>query len=247
MAANPRLSAVTGPQAGRQTGRMRNSLLNLASKSRGGAALRPVSAPPSPPPGQGQGAAPLKLAGARTTGAPVSTARPVPYSPGGIAQPGGVQGSVVPNLGGVVGATHQAQNAAAGGENAKYNASNPTGELKQFAQMVLRKIGAPVTKENLALMAAWAQAEGGHENGARYNWFNTTQGMPGSTDFNSVPVQSYGSLRQGVAATAKTLTNGNYDMIVKLLRQSANPIQVARAIKESPWGTGAGVLNVLRS
>jgi len=115
-----------------------------------------------------------------------------------------------------------------------------------WAQQILRSIGAPVTPGNLRLLNAWQRAEGGGTaNDANFNPFNTTQPMPGARPINSVGVKAYRSGQQGVRATRETLLNGRYDEIVSGLRAGSSPVQIARAIARSPWGTGGGVLRVL--
>lgn len=83
--------------------------------------------------------------------------------------------------------------------------------MKNFATGVLNGIGAPVTAANIRSIEAWAVREGG---GGTNNPLNTTQQMPGSTNFNSVGVQNYSSWTQGVNATVDTLENGNYADLV---------------------------------
>jgi hypothetical protein len=109
---------------------------------------------------------------------------------------------------------------------------------------ILRALGAPATAENIRFFNAWQRAEGG---GAAFNPFNTTQGASGASNYNNIGVKSYPSYKAGVQATVQTLLNGRYGNIVSLLRSGkANSIQLANAVAASPWGTGAGVLNVLR-
>jgi hypothetical protein len=77
--------------------------------------------------------------------------------------------------------------------------------------------------------------------------------MPGSTDFNSVGVQDFVSLRQGLAATWGTIENGwdvyRYGAIVGSLRRCAPAMATARAINASSWCPGCTngmyVLNVV--
>ena len=114
-----------------------------------------------------------------------------------------------------------------------------------WGKALLRRLGAPVTDQNLLYLAAWAQAEGGH---ARYNPFNTTQQAAGSTaynDNNGHPVRNYTSPKQGLDATYQTLTNGRYQDIVSALRNGSDAMAAAKALKASPWGTGGLVEQVL--
>jgi hypothetical protein len=84
---------------------------------------------------------------------------------------------------------------------------------------LLRALGAPVTKANIAWLDAWQKTEGG---AARFNPLNTTQPAAGATSYNSAGVRNYTSAAQGTAATAATLKNGRYSQIVAALR-SGNP------------------------
>jgi hypothetical protein len=111
-----------------------------------------------------------------------------------------------------------------------------------WQQAILKGIGAPITKNNIKLLNAWARAEGGT---AAYNPLNTTQPAPGASSYNSVGVRNFRDPQQGVQATVKTLLNGYYPNIVDGLRNDAHPRITAQAIEKSPWGTGGGVLNVL--
>jgi hypothetical protein len=113
-----------------------------------------------------------------------------------------------------------------------------------FYREILRGIGAPVTANNMRLVYAWRQAEGGK---ASYNPFNTTQKMPGSTRYgtNKHGVQNYLYPRDGVKATVTTMKNGKYESILSLLRADADPTDVAKAVIASPWGTKGLLLDVL--
>ena len=115
--------------------------------------------------------------------------------------------------------------------------------LQGWQNAILGGVGAPVTPENVQLMNAWAQAEGG---GASNNPFNTTEPAQGATSYNSVGVQNYQTPQQGIAATIATLQNGRYGNVLSALQAGNNPMAVAQAIAASPWGTGQGVVNVLK-
>lgn len=112
---------------------------------------------------------------------------------------------------------------------------------EEFARQFLRAIGAPRTDRNLWAVVSWMQAEGST---AKFNPLATTQKMPGSTDFNSVGVQNYGSFQQGVEATAKTLNYGadrriyGYKPIRRRLRHGAWALYTLNAVEASIWGTG---------
>lgn len=111
-----------------------------------------------------------------------------------------------------------------------------------WASDVLNALGMPVTSENVRFLNAWAQAEGTK---AGYNPLATTQGMAGATNFNKVGVKNYASYGDGIAATVKTLRNGNYGNILAALANGNDAMAAARAVAGSKWGTGSGVLKVL--
>lgn len=116
---------------------------------------------------------------------------------------------------------------------------------------LLRSVGAPVTTNNVMFLNAWQQAEGGGQSGpsrTAYNWLNTTQSAPGAVAINSVGVKSYPNYQTGINALSKTLTNGYYNPIVSALRLgNTSPQQLASLVAKSPWGTGGGVLRVLKA
>ena len=108
-----------------------------------------------------------------------------------------------------------------------------------WARALLVAMRLPVTADNVAAVAAWEMAEGGHwYNTAYYNPLNTTQRMPGATVFNSVGVKAYTSWKQGLQATVITLKNGYYGSIIEALRRGNDATAVAAAVGASPWGTG---------
>jgi peptidoglycan hydrolase CwlO-like protein len=108
-----------------------------------------------------------------------------------------------------------------------------------WAKALLVAMRFPVTADNVAAIAAWEMAEGGHwYNTAYFNPLNTTQSMPGATVFNSVGVKAYTSWKQGLEATVITMKNGYYDAIIAALRRGNDASAVAAAVGASPWGTG---------
>jgi hypothetical protein len=66
--------------------------------------------------------------------------------------------------------------------------------------------------------------------------------MAGSTSFNSVGVQNYVSLEQGLQATKETIENGwdvyGYGPIVRSLRACSDALTTARAVAASSWCPG---------
>jgi hypothetical protein len=108
----------------------------------------------------------------------------------------------------------------------------------EFARRVLEsaKLHAPVTIHTRRALQAEMQAEGGS---ARFNPFNTTRRLPGSSNYNSVGVQNYASPQQGIEATVLTLMENQpgYARIRKRLRSNASAPEILKAIGESSWGT----------
>lgn len=114
-----------------------------------------------------------------------------------------------------------------------------------WARDFLTKLGMPITSENVKAVTAWEQAEGTK---ASFNPLATTQsGFSGETRFNSVGVKNYATYQDGIDANVHALTNGRYANILAALQAGNDATAVAQAIKDSPWGTGGGVLRVLAS
>lgn len=126
----------------------------------------------------------------------------------------------------------------------KTDLSNATD--KEFYQELLKKVDAPVTDENLKFMYAWRQSEG---KAGKFNPFNTTQKMPGATNFNSVGVKNYTSKQDGLEATVKTLKNGRYNCILDGLKNDigAKKISTKCLSDLKTWGTGDLVAKVVSS
>lgn len=123
--------------------------------------------------------------------------------------------------------------------------------VANWQHQILQQIGAPLSLQNLHVLNAWAQAEGGS---AQNNPFNTTLETQHSLspynsfvggDGGTYHVWNYATPQAGIAATVQTLKNGYYPNILAALRQGTDAHAVAHAIANSPWGTGRGVLNVL--
>jgi hypothetical protein len=117
---------------------------------------------------------------------------------------------------------------------------------KNFYERLLKELGAPVTDENLKFLYAWRQSEG---KAGKFNPFNTTQGMPGATNFNSVGVKNYQTIEDGLRATIKTLKNGRYNCIVNGLKNDIGARKISNScISElKTWGTGDLVAKVVNS
>ena len=109
----------------------------------------------------------------------------------------------------------------------------------EWAHAFLRVMGAPACHENLVVTIAWQAQEGTQ---AAWNPLATTHRMHGSTDFNSVGVQNFRSLEQGLQATRETIDYGwdvyRYGAIVRSMRECADPLDTAQAIAASSWCFG---------
>jgi hypothetical protein len=108
-----------------------------------------------------------------------------------------------------------------------------------WASAFLRIMGAPRCRANLVVTVAWQVQEGTQ---AAWNPLATTHRMPGSTDFNTVGVQNFGSLEQGLVATQETIENGwdvyGYGAIVRSMHDCADPLETAARIAASRWCHG---------
>jgi hypothetical protein len=111
----------------------------------------------------------------------------------------------------------------------------------EWAGMFLRTLGAPSCSKNMTVVVAWQVQEFTQ---AAWNPLATTHRMEGSTDFNSVGVQNFVSLEQGLQATWETIHNGwdvyGYGAIVQELRRCAEPMETATAVNASSWCPGCG-------
>lgn len=115
-----------------------------------------------------------------------------------------------------------------------------------WAEALLRRLGAPISDDNVAAIVAWEGNEGGHfvNTKARYNPLNTTRQYGSSHAWSgAVPIQVYTSWMEGLEATALTLeqTKPGFDMsaIREALLSSSPPSVTLEAVKTSPWGTTA--------
>jgi hypothetical protein len=130
-----------------------------------------------------------------------------PVTPAGLISSlfGGILGGIfihLPGLGGGSGSGSSANVTAGPG-------------LTAFAHAVLGGIGAPQTTANVNSIIAWAHREGG---GGANNPLNTTLGMPGATNFNSVGVKNFTDASQGATASVRTLLGGGYSDIISALK-----------------------------
>lgn len=115
----------------------------------------------------------------------------------------------------------------------------------EWADELLKALGAPRSLANRRAIIAWETAEG---TAAKFNPLATTLFMPNSTNFNSVGVKSYARLEDGLNATLKTLEGSpghNYHAILHRLRRNDGARAVLGAVAASDWGTGELALSVL--
>lgn len=103
------------------------------------------------------------------------------------------------------------------------------GQSDAFYTAVLKQIGAPVTGPNLAVMRAWAKAEGSV---ADFNPFNTTQHGHGAT-FIGPGIASYPSLAEGSAAIAGQLKSLYPGIVAGFV--ASDPNRTIAEIVASPW------------
>jgi hypothetical protein len=120
----------------------------------------------------------------------------------------------------------------------------------RWAELFLGMFDAPTCRDNMVVVVAWQAAESTQ---AAWNPLATTHRMEGSTDFNSVGVQNFVSLEQGLLGTKETIENGwdvyRYGAIVRSLQECADAMETALAVNASSWChgcvNGQYVLNVV--
>jgi hypothetical protein len=109
----------------------------------------------------------------------------------------------------------------------------------EWTEAFLEMMGAPDCRANRVVTIAWQAQEG---TVAAWNPLATTHRMPGSTDFNSVGVQNFTSLAQGLQATLETIENGwevyGYGAIIRSMRACNDPYETAAKIVASSWCPG---------
>lgn len=104
-----------------------------------------------------------------------------------------------------------------------------------FAKRLAAKMGWKYTIHQRRALQSLMQAEGGDAKG---NPLNTTQTMPGSTDFNSVGVQNFINPGEGIDATVKTLKQSRFDDIVHAFTANRPAAEIISIWGDSEWGTG---------
>jgi hypothetical protein len=93
-----------------------------------------------------------------------------------------------------------------------------SGSQPAFIRAVLADLGAPDTQADVTSLASWFPHEG---TAAENNPMASTMPEPGATIFNYDGVRNYVSPSQGAQATAATLDDGDYPLIVAALRSGA--------------------------
>ncbi len=110
-----------------------------------------------------------------------------------------------------------------------------------YFEAVIQGLGLPVDSWRLEFFTHWQPFE---NTTAKFNPLATTQHMPGSTPLggdpnqnNGNPVQEYLTFADGVAATVKTLQNGDYPAIIAALwtEKIVNRAELVADIRT--WGT----------
>lgn len=116
---------------------------------------------------------------------------------------------------------------------------------QQYADTIILISGGKVHNDpsNVLGMVAWMQQEGSR---ARWNPFDTSLAMPGSTDLPGNPdhVQQYVTLESGLRAFFLTLQRGvasyGYGEILAALQEGGCACAVVEAVARSEWGTWRG-------
>ena len=123
------------------------------------------------------------------------------------------------------------------------------GYLDSFFTQVLIDAGLPVNATNIAVLKAQTQGEGSQ---AKYNPLDLEVGTPaGGSLYNPQGVTNFGSIQQGIQATAKVLKQGNMRAFYNALAgntgtsTTVDPVKGAAIAKQglgfSDWlGGGAG-------
>lgn len=107
---------------------------------------------------------------------------------------------------------------------------------KNYFTAFLIGLGLPVTQANLDALYGVATAEGWND---RYNPLNVVQQEPGSTAFNSVGVQTYPNLNEGVQGAVQLFKGQNWDGVRAALAQGNSTQAVLAAFKNAYfWAPG---------
>lgn len=134
-----------------------------------------------------------------------------------------------------------------------------------FARTVMSDLAIPDTLAHIGarrfLAGTWPHAETGEKpglcngkpgEGARWNPFNTTLVLPGSTFYNhitpTIGVQDYLTEHDGAIAVVRTLEgDARYATFLALLRKRwVTQKQLCNALDKTPWGTHQPLLENAR-
>ncbi len=109
-----------------------------------------------------------------------------------------------------------------------------------FTRAVFEKIGAPIDGPRLAFGVAWAAFENTE---AMNNPWATTEPWVDAIEYNNAGVKNYRTFENGVDATVATLLNGDYNFLLRVLRNRHSTIrQCLNALDCSPWGSHPNTL-----
>ncbi len=118
------------------------------------------------------------------------------------------------------------------GSRVQVRACVPPTQTEDTYAGVLSGIGAPISSVNLAVMRAWARAEGSC---ASFNPWNTTQNAPGSYK-DSAGTTWFADLPSAVAAVTRQLLSLYKGIVAGFVASDANA--TIAALVESPWASG---------
>lgn len=107
--------------------------------------------------------------------------------------------------------------------------------------MILERLGAPITPENINLVVAWIWCEQPHYPGGAWRWNNPLCTTLACCNYsgvaNAAGVKIYPTKEDGVEAAVRTLLGGNFPTLAHAL-QTSNPGEFLSATTEiSRWGT----------
>ena len=112
--------------------------------------------------------------------------------------------------------------------------------VAEWGEAVLTALGKATDSDiktdgdNLTAMCIWAQWEGGGiNNTAKNNVLNTTEQGFGEEMLDGLP--AYPTLVDGINATVATLTQRQYELVVRSLKDSELVSATLQAIQASPW------------
>jgi len=107
---------------------------------------------------------------------------------------------------------------------------------RDWIDLLAEAIGAPDNAIVRTAFVGWADSEGMPD--SEHNWLATTQPGFGGHSVNSVGVQSYPTVADGVAALNHVLRNGLYDNVLREFRTGTSMAGMWSAINQSPWCGG---------